>query len=158
MYRGYATYRAFLNAKLHALSAVICGDDELIDSILADKNLKSVKELSTRDASELYQFLLSEAKRRQPNADQVNSILGKGRMTDNQRNLIIKVTKYNFHWSPEATFSYIVEMFPDYRKRLSLWEVQNSKLGKLFSLLTAQDADRVIKRLLAIEKRNSQQI
>lgn len=78
-------------------------------------------------------------------------------MTQGQRKAIIKLTKYDFKWSPEATFSYILGIVPDKRKRLSPWEIQNSKLQRLFGLLTKMDADRVIKRLDKIKKRNTKQ-
>lgn len=156
MYRGYKTYRHFLNAKLHALSAIICGDDTILREALLSYNVSSVKDLDFRSAQELYRQLKIAAQQMTKKTNELKEAIGLGKMTNAQRALIIRLTKYKFQWSTEATFSYIVEMFPDYRKRLSIWEVQHSQLGKLFHLLSSRDADRVIKRLLAIEKRNSQ--
>jgi hypothetical protein len=155
MYRGYQTYRHFLNAKLHALSAIICGDDTVLREALRSYNVASVTALDHRQALELYRQLKEAAKQIAPKTDELKSAIGLGKMTSAQRSLIIKLTKYKFKWSPEATFSYILTMFPEHRKRMSIWEVQNSQLGKLYSMLSSRDADRVIKRLLSIEKRNT---
>jgi hypothetical protein len=46
MYRGYKTYRHFLNAKLHALSIIFCGDDTVIEEELHKRGLASVIDLS----------------------------------------------------------------------------------------------------------------
>ena len=80
-----------------------------------------------------------------------------GDMTQGQRKAIIKLTKYEFNWSPEATFSYILGIVPERRKRMSPWEIQNSKLQRLFGLLSKKDADRIIKRLDKMKKRNTKQ-
>lgn len=154
MYRGYKTYRHYLNAKLHALSAVISGDNTVIDAELAERGLASVKELTTDEARLLYRTLSEAAKKVSNNMDQVKAAMGQGKMTDRQRAAIIKIAKYKFNWSNEALFSYIAEMFPNYLKHLTNWEIKNSKLYKLFGRLTAKDADRIIKRLDQIQKRN----
>ncbi len=155
MYRGFKTYRHFLNYSLHALSAVICGDDTVIDQELSLRKIASVKELTDKDAKLLYRQLSEVAKKVSSNTNELKSAIGLGKMTDRQRAAIIKITKYNFGWSQEATFSFIAEMFPDYRKRMSAWEIENSKLNKLYGLLTMKDADKIIKRLISIEKRNA---
>jgi hypothetical protein len=90
------------------------------------------------------------------NHNDLKAAIGLDKMTLPQRNKIIAITKYNFKWSPEAAFSFIAEMFPDYRKRLSLWEIENSKINKLYALLNKKDADKIIKRLEQVEKRNKQ--
>lgn len=154
MYRGFQTYRHFLNAKLHALSAVICGDDRVLDIALERYGVKSVKELSFAEARGLYASLRDAARQSAESIGELRAAIGEGPMTVGQRKLIIKLTKYEFNWTPEATFSYILDMFPDHRKRMSLWEVQNSELHKLYRLLNSKEADRVIKRLLGIQKRN----
>jgi len=154
MYRGFKTYRHFINAKLHALSAIICGDDTVLDENLSLAGLKSVTELDLEDARKLYFRFAELAKQSAQKTDEMKSAIGLGKMNINQRKLIIRITKYKFRWSPQATFSFIAETFPDHRKRLSLWEIENSKLGKLYSLLSAKDADHLIKRLIQIEKRN----
>ena len=78
-------------------------------------------------------------------------------MTDGQRKAIIRLAKYGFNWTPEATFSFILGVVPEKRKRLSPWEIQNSKLQRLFGILSKKDADRVIKKLDRIKKRNTKQ-
>lgn len=154
MYRGFKTYRHWLNYSLHALSAVICGDDTVIDEMLEQNYYKSVKDLPNNTAESWYKQLKEVAKQTAPKHQKLKEAIGLGNMSDGQRKLIIKLTKYEFNWKPEATFSYIAEMFPDYRKRLSLWEIENSKVNKLMALLTTKDADKVIKRLLQLQKRN----
>jgi len=154
MYRGFKTYRHFLNYSLHALSAVICGDDTVIDQELYLRNLKSVKELTDLEAKLLCRQLAEIAKKVTNNTNVLKAVIDLGKMSLNQRKAIIKITKYNFNWTTEATFSFIAEMFPDYRKRLSTWEIQKSKLNKLYGLLNKKDADKIIKRLISIEKRN----
>lgn len=156
MYRGFKTYRHYLNYQLHALSAVICGDDTVIDDELARRGLTSVKDLSLRDAQALVKDLTLVAKKVSNNVNQLKEAIGQGRMTVSQRAAIIKIAKYIFNWSNEAIFSFILETFPDYRNKLSKWEIENSKLYKLFGLLSSKDADKIIKRLDAIKKRNAQ--
>ncbi len=155
MYHGFKTYRHFLNCKLHALSAVICGDDTLLDENLTLAGVKSVTELELNDARKLYYAFTKLAKESSGRTNEMKAAIGLGMMTHNQRAMIIKISRYNWNWTDEAIFSFIAEMFPDYRKRLSLWEIENSKLNKLFGLLSAKDADKIIKRFLQIEKRNS---
>lgn len=166
-YRGYKSYRAFLNAKLHAISIKLCGDrfvlDDEIAGILRARPLPvlppviSTELLTDAEASRLYKRLLTtlasvgsrlqEAKRI---AGDTSSMI----LTPAQRKAIIKLTKYDFRWSPEATFSFILSALPERRKRLSPWEIQNSKLNKLYSTMSRADADKVIKRLDQIKKRN----
>lgn len=157
MYRGFKTYRHFLNCKLHALSSVICGDDTLLDENLALAGVKSVTELELQDARKLYYRFSELAKQSSAKTNEMKSAIGLGSITQKQRAMIVKITRYNWKWSDEAVFSFIAEMFPEYRKRLSLWEIEHSKLNKLYGLLTAKDADKIIKRLLQIEKRNAEQ-
>lgn len=154
MYRGFKTYRHWLNYSLHALSAVICGDDEVIDEMLGQNNYKSVLDLPLDVAQKWYKQLKEVAKQVAPKHNKLREAVGLGKMSDGQHRLIVKLTKYDFNWKPEASFSYLAEMFPDYRKRLSLWEIENSKINKLLALLTTKDADKVIKRLLQMKKRN----
>lgn len=71
-----------------------------------------------------------------------------------QRKAIIKITKYDFNWAPEATFSFILKVIPQRRKQLSNYELKNSKLNILYNLLTHKDADMIIKRLIKIKERN----
>lgn len=157
MYRGFKTYRHYINYQLHALSAVICGDDAVIDDELARRGLNSVKDLSLRDAQALVKDLTLVAKKVSNNVNQLKEAIGQGRMTNAQRSAIIKVAKYIFNWENEAIFSFILSTFPDYRNKLSRWEIENSKLYKLFGLLSSKDADKIIKRLDAIKKRNQKE-
>ncbi|MBK9333869.1 MAG: hypothetical protein IPM96_16040 [Ignavibacteria bacterium] len=92
-----------------------------------DKLLRTLKELKSEDKSKV--------------------------MSVGQRKAIIKITKYDFEWSPEATFSFILGVLPDRRNRMSVWEVQNSKLQKLYMIMSKADADKVIKRLDKIKKK-----
>lgn len=155
MYRDYKTYRHFLNAKLHALSALICGDDTVIDAELQRFGVESVTALSDADAKAVYDNLRIISKQIRHNRNAIGELIGPKRMSSNQRACIIKITKYKFNWGLAATFSYILETFPQFRKRLSPWEIQNNKLRKLYSFLTAKDADKIIKRLDQIQKRNN---
>lgn len=153
-YKGYKTYRHFLNAKLHALSALICGDDTVIDAELQRFGVDSVTALSDADAKAVYENLRIISRQIRHNRNAINELIGLKRMTPNQRACIIKITKYNFGWGIESTFSYILETFPHLRKRLSSWEIENSKLRKLYSIMNAKEADKIIKRLDQIQKRN----
>lgn len=156
MYRGYKTYRHYLNAKLHALSHVIGGDETVLNGYLREFNCETVKDLSLNQARSIYKLMLELAKEFTANHKKLKELAGQGMMTDGQRRAIIKICKYTFNWSQEATFSYILETCPEHRKRLSPWEIQHSKLGKLYGLLTAQEADKIIKRLDQIKKHNKQ--
>ena len=155
MYRGFKTYRHWLNYSLHALSAVICGDDKVLDEMLEQNYYKSVLDLPLDVARQWHKQLKEVARQVAPKHNKLKEAVGLGKMSDGQRKLIIKLTRYKFNWSDEATFSFIADLFPDHRKRLTLWEVENSKLDKLMRLLTTKDADKLIKRLLQIEKRNA---
>jgi len=75
-------------------------------------------------------------------------------MTLPQRKAIIKITKYEFNWAPEATFSFILKVIPGCREKLTNYELKNSKLNILFNLLTSKQADTIIKRLIKIKERN----
>lgn len=159
-YKGYKDYRSFLNAKLHALSIKICGDKSVLNYEI-DRELlfrvpnsamfplppPSVTLLTIDEAKRIYDKLLLTLK--ELKSEDKNKVMSIG-----QRKAIIKITKYDFEWSPEATFSFILGVLPEKRKRMSVWEVQNSKLQKLYMILSKADADKVIKRLDKIKKRN----
>ncbi len=178
MYKGYQSYRHYLNSKLHGLSVRICGGREVLDqeiySILQRRSAKagaqdslhigastdsiSTTMLTDTEASDLYNRLISTCRKVQANLKASKQLTGTdGDMTQGQRKAIIKLTKYEFNWSPEATFSYILGIVPERRKRMSPWEIQNSKLQRLFGLLSKKDADRIIKRLDKMKKRNTKQ-
>lgn len=178
MFKGFQSYRHYLNSKLHGLSIRICGGREVLDEeiykILSGREQRcgsqdslgrsattqsvSTTMLTDGEANDLYNRLCKVAAKVSANIKASNQIIGTDHaMTDGQRRAIIRLSKYQFNWSPEATFSYILGIVPEKRKRLSTWEIQNSKLQRLFGLLTKKDADRVIKRLDKIKKRNTKQ-
>lgn len=178
MYRGFQSYRHYLNAKLHGLSIRICGSREVLeqeiyailssrelhpaakDSLRNESSVTSVSTtmLSDSEARDLYVKLLGVCRSVQDNLKKSRQLTGNDdSMTPGQRKAIIKITRYDFMWSPEAAFSFIIGLFPEKRKRLSPWEIQNSKLDRLYGILTKKDADRVIKRLDKIKKRNLKQ-
>lgn len=75
--------------------------------------------------------------------------------TNGQIRAIIRITKYKLNWSKEATLGYILETCPEKRKRLTPFEIQNAKLGRLFFLLSKKEADKIIKRLDKIQLKNT---
>ena len=156
--------RKLLNAKLHALSSVICSSDEVLRSVTGGR---SVKELTDDEAQKAHNDLkafvvkqnrfkksvLKDTGVTEPNTHQPTTNNGQS-MSDGQRRAIIKITKYIFHWSPEATFSYILETCPPLRSRLNNFEIKKSSLTKLFSIMSRQDAHKVIRRLDKIQNAN----
>ena len=173
MYKGYKTYRHFLNAKLHALAVQIAGEEhykEFLESevtklinrriTVGDNSFStsdnSVIDLAEVEAEWLYKEMVKICRTVKDNVKTSKILTGSDdSITPGQRKAIIKLTKYNFRWSPEATFSFILGIVPEKRKRMSAWEIQNSKLLKLFSILSKKDADRIIKRLDKIKQRNN---
>lgn len=177
-YRGFQSYRHYINSKLHGLSIRICGSREVLDTeiyrILNSRSLRpaaqdslsktagassvSTTMLSDHEAQDLYNRLCKVAAKVSANIKGAKKIIGDDdAMTDGQRKAIIRLSRYNFSWTPEATFSFILGVVPEKRKRMSPWEIQNSKLQRLFGLMSKKDADRVIKRLDRIKKRNTKQ-
>lgn len=169
MYKGYYSYRGYINAKLHALSIKICGDTSMLESEIiktietredksGDKDFIeiSTKSLTDKEAANMYHKLLTTLNSVSKNITSAKNIIGTNdSMSVAQRKAIIKITKYEFNWSPEATFSFILTVLPEKRKKLSSWEIQNSKLLKLYTLISRKDADKIIKRLDKIKKRNA---
>lgn len=149
MYKGYKTYRHYLNAKVHALSYLISGDKTILEEELNSRGLKTIKELSLQDIEILHKQLSEVIKN-------LGKTYKKNKMSINQKRAIIKIARYDFGWSDDAIFSYILEMYPEKRKKLNNWEISKSKLSKLFTLLTLSEADKVIKRLDKIKQRNKQ--
>ena len=161
MFKGYKDYRSYLNAKLHALSIKICGSRELLDTEI-DRTIllrsgqgifplpaPSTTLLTIEEAENIYRKLF-----RTLNNLKKKSETDPNKMTPAQRNAIIKLTKYEMNWSVQATFSFILGVIPERRKRLSSWEIANSKMLKLYSIMSKEDANKVIKRLDQIKKRN----
>ena len=115
--------------------------------------------LTDAEANYLYNEMIRTLVKVQKNVSEAKTIVGEkdnSVMSVSQRKAIIKITKYEFSWSPEATFSFLLSVLPEKRKRLSSWEIQNSKLLKLFTLISPKDADKIIKRLDKIKKRNTE--
>lgn len=170
MYKGYKTYRHYLNAKLNALAVEIIGQEDakefLRGEVLKYLSPRSepykiegsgVKMLTDEQASRLFRSLIITCTGVKNKLKAAGQLTGSDqRMTLGQRKAIIRICKYEFRWSPEAAFSFILGIFPDKRKRISPWEIQHSKLGKLFTLISKKDADKIIKRLDMIKKRNLQ--
>lgn len=154
MYHNYATYRAYLNARLHALSIVICGDDTTLRAELAWKGKSHTTELSDAEAKELVRELEVTAGLIKKNLAKARKILSPDCLTDKQRRKIIWLTKYNFHWQPQSTFSFIAKMFPYLRDNLTNWELKHSSLQALFRIISADEADEIIKRLIKIKGQN----
>lgn len=149
MYKGFKSYRHYLNAKIHALSYLISGDETPIDFELLNRGVNSVKELSDKDAEYLYRQLKEVAK-------QLGKELKTGeRASDKQKKAILKLARYTFKWSDEAICSYIYDMYPEKRKRMNEWEIKKAKVYKLFDLMTIKEANNVIKRLDKIKERNA---
>lgn len=153
MARQYKTYRHFLNAKLHALSAVICGDDQIIDAWLEEHKFNSVKDIPNQEAKLLYECLLKRASLSAKTHRKFLQIGGQA-MTDNQYKMIVAKTRYEFGWSTEAVFSYILKTHPHLGKKLNSIEIKNNDVGKLLRLMSRVDGDKLIKRLLSIKKWN----
>lgn len=179
-YKGFQSRRHFINSKLHGLSIKICGDRSVLDqsiyriimnrpvlnNSLLLEDIKATGRVSTtmltdQEATFIYNQMIRTLTAMQKNIKAAKTIVGeknKSVMTEPQRKSIIKITKYEFKWSPEATFSFILTVLPEKRKKLSSWEIQNSKLLKLYTLISFKDADKIIKRLDKIKKRNSEEI
>ena len=154
MYRNFRTYRHFLNAKLHALSTVICGDDTVLDSELEFRNKKSVTELTEKEAKDLYKEFLALAKKCVINTDKLKEITGDKRSTPNQHMAIIKIARWNLKWKDESICGYILDTFPDLRKKMLEYEIANAKVYRFLYALDIKMADKIIKRLDSIQKRN----
>ncbi|HAX49657.1 MAG TPA: hypothetical protein PK605_00290 [Ignavibacteria bacterium] len=166
--KTFKSRRAFLNYKLHAYSIAICGDKSVLEQAVYEKLKErglshqditscSVLQLTDEEAEAVHTDLNDTNKRVQANVNKAHEYTGQNQdMTYKQRNLIIKLTKYNWKWTPEATFSYLLETLPHIRQRLNSFEIQKSKLKPLYSQMTSEDADKVIKRLTQLEKNNKQ--
>ena len=166
--RSYKTRRAFLNAKIHALAIRIAGKEnerallQVESEALCSETFNGVSKLSDSQAESLYNTLLK-----------VNSKIGKSladvspasgepspkasgnsgtSMTVKQRRNIITLSRDSFKWDIPRLFAYILETCPPLRSRLSGWELEYSRITKLFSIMSNKDADKVIKRMTGNEK------
>ena len=174
-YKGYKSERAFYNAKIHGLAILIAGPQnshdlikgelrKIIDKRISPPNMfdkpgtESVTDLRDQEARQLYYDLLNTCQKVKANIKTTNSILGLpgSGMTDRQRKKLIRITKYKFNWSAEVTFSKFIEICPKLAKRLTPWQIKNTKLLPLFNLMSNGQADKIIKRLEKIEERNKE--
>lgn len=167
--KTFKSRRSFLNAKLHAYSIQICGDKTVLEQLVYESLLArglsknditscSVLQLTDQEAEAIYSTLADTNKQVSANVKKAYEYTGQNQdMTYKQRNLIIKLTKYSWNWTPEATFSYLLESLPHLRQRLNSFEIQKSKLKALYGLMTSEDADKVIKRLTQLEKNNNKE-
>jgi hypothetical protein len=181
MYKGFKTERAFYNCKLHGLANIIAGGgagdflkEEVIKIMgkrtsppamsLDDKTFgfavtSGVRDLTDPEAKGLYFKLVNVTRNIKENMKVTREILGTdtgNKISDLQRKKIIKITKYNFGWSLQVTFSKILEFCPELGKRLTPWQIQNTKIQYLYNLLTKQQAGKIIKRLESIERKNKE--
>lgn len=172
MYKGFKDKRAYHNKKIYALAIVISGEDNARDFIegevlrvlesrtgtspmFTDDVKPSIKSLTDNEASMMYNRLIESARAIKTNQKKVDELFGTGSgMTDAQRKKIIKVARWEFKWDIQVTFSKIIEILPELRKRLTPWEIQNCKMVALYGAMNKKQADKVIKVLSAIEKRN----
>lgn len=155
MYRNYKSYRHFLNAKLHALSVVISGDDTVLDAELGFMGKESVKDLTDAEAKKLYKEFIEVAKKTSLNLDKVKAIVGQNRSSQAQRNAIIKISRYILGWKDESIVGYILETIPELRKKMLEYEIKKHKVYRLLNALNVKQADKVIKRLDQIQRRNN---
>ena len=155
MYRNYKSYRHFLNAKLHALSVVISGDDTVLEAELGLMGKDSVKDLTDAEAKQLYKDFIEVAKKNSANLDKVKAIIGQNRSTQAQNKAIIKICRYNLGWKDESICGYILETIPELRKKMLEYEIKKHKVYRFLNALNVKQADRVIKRLDRIQRRNN---
>lgn len=170
MYKGYQSERAFYNAKLHGLAVVIVGEQYASDYLTNEVSNTICKRpftteqfpeprvtnLTDQEAKNLYFELLNTCRKVKANQKETNKLLNVSTsvMSDQQRSKLIRIMKWKFHWSAEVSFSKIVEICPELTKRLTPWQIKNTKLLPLFAQITMKQADRIIKRLEKIEERN----
>jgi len=174
-YKECKSKRAYHNKHIHSCAAVIFGADDMKEEV--SKEVKKIIEgrkntlfnstpeadsysvslLTDIEAEELCKKMQGVATQVKKNANKANELIGiKNEATVDQKKKIIRITKYVFKWSVPASFSFILNMFPDKRKRLNSWEIQNSKIDRLYKMLSKDDADKIIKKLEKIEERNEQ--
>lgn len=169
MYRGYKTYRGYLNAKLHGLSIVISGSSELLkyevcEIIKARENTDSldqskpdlielsVKLLTDKEAVTLYNKLINVANDIEKNSRKAKQILKlNDGMTDGQMKAIISICKYKLKWKPESTFKYLTKTIPEIKDRI---KPGSTNLKLLFANIKKSEANTIIKRLDMMIKKN----
>lgn len=127
-------------------------------------NFDGVSKLTDAQAESLYKRLTQVIRSLRENMNEVKKVRtvpfqpspdsSSPSMTLSQRRTIIKLTRYVFEWTVEYTFSKIIETVPALRGKLTGWELNNSRIGRLYSVMSKADADKVIKRLTKIEKKS----
>ena len=169
MYKNFKSYRHYLNAKLHGMSVTLSGDNTLLESLIWESFQKrepeqlplvlieaasdghdwkpSATDLTDDEAKQIYKFMLGLLQGQQQYVKSTGIAGHSEMLTDKQRRAIISLSKYRLGMSQEAAFSYVLETFPEKRKRLTSWEIENCKLTKLYSLMTRREASTLIKRL-----------
>ena len=173
MYKGYKTYRGYINAKLHALSFLICGSREVLDTEICrilksrtspdhlDDNKPVLIELSSKlltdsEATDLYHKLIRTADAIKKNEVKANEILGiNDIITDKQRKAIISLCQYKLKWNPSGTFGYLMKTIPELKGRMTGLQYKNCDLKKMYSVISKSEADTIIKRLDKIIEHNS---
>lgn len=78
-----------------------------------------------------------------------------GAITQAQRRAIIKIMQHVLKWSKDASFAYILNSFPHFRRQLTAWEIANVKMARLLTLMTKLEASKLIKRLDKMINKNS---
>lgn len=148
--------RKQINSALHVVSIKICGDDTALRGMLTKYGVRSTLQLTDEQAAKCLMELEDVYRKTLNTNRKVNEIIDpeSKQMTERQRAMLIRLTRYKYNWNKEATFSYILETCPDLRSMLTNFEIKKSKLHALFGIMTKRDANAVLKRLLAIEKRN----
>lgn len=170
-YKNFKDIRSFHNAKIHALAINIAGAENervLIQTECEQSgfgNFDGVSKLTDAQAESLYKRLSQVSRSLRENMNEVKKVRAvpnqplpddsNPSMTIGQRRTIIKLTRYVFKWTVEYSFSKIIETVPALRQKLTGWELNNSRIGRLYSIMTKSDADKVIKRLTKIEKKKS---
>jgi len=118
--------RKQINSALHVLSIKICGDDTALRGLLSQYGVESTLQLTDEQAAKCLQEL-EEVYRKTLNTNKkVNEIIDQNnkQMTQRQRAMLIRLTRYKFNWKKEATFSYILETCPDLRDMLTNFEIR----------------------------------
>ena len=170
-YKNFKDIRNFHNAKIHALAINIAGEENervLIQTEceqLGYGNFDGVSKLTDAQAESLYRRLMEVSRSLREKMNEVKKVRAvpnqplpddsNPSMTEHQRRTIIKLTRYVFGWTVEYSFSKIVETVPALRQKLTGWELNNSRIGRLYSIMTKSEADKVIKRLTKIEKKKN---
>jgi hypothetical protein len=168
MQKNYKNIRSFHNAKIHAHAISIAGKEneyaliQIEAEALCIEPFDGVSKLTDAHAALLYSKL-SQLKKSQtekikaavsvPDSPAVTEAGSTPSMTLAQRRTINKLTIYVLKWNIEYSFAKIIETLPNLRQKLTGWELNNSRIGRLYSIMSKTDADKLIKRLTQIERK-----